>query len=142
MNLVLLIVSKAQVKCTLCEQSIKFCGNTTNLTYYLERHHPEQFTECCSAKQGSAKARDKAIAASDEDQLAITECFAHKTPYRHGSKWYESCENALVEFICQDFQPVSIVESTSFLNYSKILDQPASRTHFTQVAIPSKYKKQ
>jgi len=49
-----------------------------------------------------------------------------------------------VEFICQDFQPVSIVESTGFLNYSKLLDplyQPALCTHFTQVAISSKYEK-
>ena len=65
-------------------------------------------------------------------------------PYKRGSKRYEACENALVEFICKDFQPVSIVESAGFLNYSKTLDplyQPASRTHFSRIAIPSKYKK-
>ena len=98
-----MIVSKTQVKCTLCRNDISFCGNTTNLSYHLERKHPEQFSECCSVKQGSAKA---AAASGDEDQPAITECFACKTPYKHGSKWYEACENALVEFICKDFQPV------------------------------------
>ena len=89
-----------------------------------------QFSECYSVKQGSAKA---AAASRDEDQPAITECFARKTPYKRESKQYEACENALVEFICKDFQPVSIVESVGFLNYSKTLDslyQPASCTHF------------
>ena len=35
------------------------------------------------------------------------------------------------------------MESPAFLNYSKILDplyHPASRTHFSRVAIPSKYE--
>ena len=77
------IVSKTQVKCTLCRNDISFCGNTMNLSYHLERKHPEQFSECCSVKQGSAKA---AAASRDEDQPAITECFACKTPYKHGSK--------------------------------------------------------
>ena len=64
--------------------------------------------------------------------------------YKHVSKWYEACENTLVEFIYKDFQPNSIVESAGFLNYSKTLNplyQPASRTHFSHIAIPSKYKK-
>ena len=65
-------------------------------------------------------------------------------PYKCGSKRYETCKNTLVEFICKDFQPVSIVESANFLNYSKILDplyQPASRTHFSHIVIPSKCEK-
>ena len=135
------IVSKARVKCTLCKQDINFCGNTTNLNYHLERNHYKQFTECCSVKQGSAKT---AAASRNKDQPAITECFARKTPYKRGSKRYETCENALVEFICQDFQPISIVESKGFLNYSQTLDplyHPASRTHFSRIAIPSKYEK-
>ena len=48
-----------------------------------------------------------------------------------------------MELICKDFQPVSIVESAGFLNYSKTLNplyQPASCTHFSRIAIPSKYK--
>ena len=135
------IVSKTRVKCTICRNNISFCGKTTNLSYHLEQKHPEQFSECCSVKQGSAKA---AAASRDEDQPAITECFVYKTPYKCGSKRYEESENALVEFICKDFQPVSIVESAGFLNYSKTLNplyQPASRTHFSRIAIPSKYKK-
>ena len=135
------IVSKTRVKCTLCRNDISFCGNTTNLSYHLERKHSEQFSECCSVKPGSAKA---AAASRDEDQPAITECFAHKTPYKCESKWYEVCENVLVEFICKDFQPVSIVESVGFLNYSKILDplyQPASRTHFPVSLFPVNTRK-
>ena len=64
--------------------------------------------------------------------------------YKRGSKWYETCKNALVEFICKDFQPVGIVESAGFLNYSKTLDplyQPALRTRFSRIVIPSKYEK-
>ena len=95
------IVSKTRVKCTLCRNDISFCGNTTNLSYHLEQKHPEQFSEYCGVKQGSAKA--SAVASRDEDQPAITECFARKKPYKHGSKWYEACENTLVEFICKDF---------------------------------------
>ena len=135
-------MNKTRVKrCTICKHDIGYCGNTTNLTYHLERKYPEQFSECCSVRQGSAKA---AAASHNEYQPSITECFARKTPYKRGSKRFETCENALMEFICKDFQPVSIVESAGFLNYSKTLDPlylPASRTHFSRIVIPSKYEK-
>ena len=69
------IMSKTRVKCTLCKNDISFCGNTTNLSYHSKQKHPVQFSECYSVKQGSAKA---AAASHDEDQPAITECFACK----------------------------------------------------------------
>ena len=72
-----IVVSKTRVKCTLCKHEFNFSGNTTNLSYHLERKHPEQFSECCSVKQGSAKA---AAASRHEDQLAITECFETSLP--------------------------------------------------------------
>ena len=111
-----------------------------NSSYHLERKHPEQFSECCSVNQRTAKA----AASRDEDQPAITECFARKTPYKRGSKQYETCENTLVEFICKDFQPISIVESAGFLNYSKTLDplyQPAPRTHIHVLQFPANSRK-
>ena len=49
------IVSKTRVKCTICRNNISFCGKTTNLSYHLERKHPEQFSECCSVKQEALK---------------------------------------------------------------------------------------
>ena len=99
------IVSKTRVKCTICRNNISFCGKTTNLSYHLEQKHPEQFSEYCSVKQGSAKA---AAASRDEDQPAITECFVYKTPYKCGSKRYEACENALVELFAKIFNPSAL----------------------------------
>ena len=34
---------------------------------------------------------------------------------------YAACEDALVEFICKDYQIISVVESTSFLKYTSTL---------------------
>ena len=62
------IMNKTGVKCTICKPDIGYCGNTTNLTYHLKRKHPEQFSECCSVRQGSAKA----AAASHKYQPIIT----------------------------------------------------------------------
>ena len=101
------------MKCIYCKNNISFCGNMINLSYHLEQKHSEQVSECCSIKQGNTKA---AAASCDEDQPVIMECFACKTSYQHRSKWYETFENALVEFIYKDFQPVSIIESIGFLN--------------------------
>jgi len=34
---------------------------------------------------------------------------------------YAACEDALVEFICKDYQTISVMESTSFLKYTSTL---------------------
>ena len=55
---------------------------------------------------------------------------------------YTQCQNALVEFICKDLQPISIVDSPSFLQLLSTLDPryiPASRTTFSRAVIPNKY---
>ena len=61
-----------------------------------------------------------------------------------GTKRYKTCENALLQLIWKDFQPVNIVESPAFLNYCKTLDplyHPKSRIHFSHAAIPRTYEK-
>ena len=134
------ISNKTHVTCVVCEKTIRYCGNTTNLSYHLKQYHPEEFSKTCTGKQGSSSAGKHSSLAN---QSSITEYLTKATPYKHNSHRYKTCENALVEFICLDFQPISIVESPSFLKYSKTLDQlyqPASRTHFTRVAIPRKYE--
>ena len=75
------------------------------LPFRVKAQHPEQFSECCSVKQGSTKA---AAASRDEDQPAITECFECKMPYKYGSKWYETCENALADLFAEIFNLLTL----------------------------------
>ena len=134
------IADKKRVNCTLCKKPIQFSGNTTNLSYHLQHNHPEQYDKICTEKQGAGKvSKGKTVI----NQSTLTACSTRQTPYKRSSQRYLTCEDALVEFICKDFQPISVVESPSFLKYTKTLDpqyQPASRTHFTRVAIPKKYE--
>ena len=53
-----------------------------------------------------------------------------------------NCENALIEFMCKDLQPISVVDSPAFLKLLSTLDTryiQASRSTFSRVIIPAKY---
>ena len=129
------IVSKTRVKCTICRNNISFCGKTTNLSYHLEQKHPEQFSECCSVKQGTLKLLLPVVMKTSLPSQSVLYTKRHINVEANGMKQVRMPWWHLQRFSTRQL---------GFLNYSKTLNplyQPASRTHFSRIAIPSKYKK-
>ena len=116
------VTNKKQVVCRICNRSLAYSGNTINLFHHLQANHPEQCSEV---------APNKAIENCESTrQATISGCFSAQQAY------------ALVEFMCKDLQPISVVDSPAFLKLLSTLDIryiPASRSTFSRVIIPAKY---
>ena len=75
-------------------------------------------------------------------QRSLPEIILKKEPYKKNSLRYQTCQNALVSFMYNDLQPISVVDSSAFRQLLHTLDQrfqPYSRTQFSRVVIPMNY---
>jgi len=69
--------------------------------------------------------------------------FDNSKPYTRHSSRCQHCEDAVIEFVCKDLQPLCIVDSPPFLKLVGTLDprfHPPSRSTVTRVLIPQKYE--
>ena len=124
------IADKTRVVCRLCERRVPYSGNTTNLFYHLQTNHPQEHKEVATKKAGDPAGKEKHESAR---QRTISGCFSTQRSYGQQSVRYTECQDALVEFICKDLQPISIVDSPAFLRLLSTLDPryiPASRTNY------------
>ena len=44
------VTNKKQVVCRICDRSLAYSGNTTNLFYHLQGNHPEEHSEVAPKK--------------------------------------------------------------------------------------------
>ncbi|KAK7898586.1 hypothetical protein WMY93_019439 [Mugilogobius chulae] len=118
----------AKAVCKLCRRSLSYCGNTTNLSFHLVRHHPEVKTD--QTKRPEVKSR--------QQTLDGTMC---KLP--------QSCDKAkrvttsIGQYICKDLRPYSAVEGLGFRNMVYNLEPRyviPSRKFFAETVIPGMYK--
>ena len=133
------IEKKDEVVCELCQQCVKYSKNTTNMLVHLKCHHVIQHNEIAS-KPSTSETSETSTRISK--QTTFTSCLTKSEPYKKNSTRYKSCQDALVQFICLDLQPISVVSSPAFLKFINTMDpkyQPASRYQFSRAIIPSKY---
>ena len=99
-----------RVVCRLCERSIAFSGNTTNLKQHLQNHHPSVLSSYSTSDESSRQTTLESMA------------FIPKKKFSAGSKRSLNITDGLVEFISKDMMPISIVEGKGFINFLKILE--------------------
>ena len=139
------IINKKEVYCRICEQSLSYSGNTTNLFYHLQANHETEYTEVAPKKKTieDTPSHSNSSPLLTPKQATIKSCFDSSKPYPRQSPRYQHCENAVIEFVCKDLQPLSIVDSPPFLKLVGTLDPrflPPSRSNVTRVLIPQKYE--
>ena len=129
------IEDKRKVFCKLCDPpfALSYVTNTSNLTYHLERKHPEEHRKVLSAQgkknQVPSKALSKAtpfLSISDSNRGSIK-------PYNKTSKQAKQLVNATAEFISLSLQPellMNQVSETCFPQQILVLNLP-HRTHFS-----------
>lgn len=109
--------------CRLRHAHIAYCGNTTNVTAHLARHHPELMTQRRpAAKQQTLKSALFKLPSSSEKAKRITKSIA--------------------DFICKDLQPFSVVDNMGFRNMLHTLEPRyviPSRKYFSGTAVPQIY---
>ncbi|KAL7392215.1 hypothetical protein ABVT39_021301 [Epinephelus coioides] len=136
--------------CKVCSKEIPRGGsqpkkfNTTNLIRHLKVRHAEEYDEF--SKLASTKAereRFRLAAQAPLTQLPVTEPLQQQQPYSKTSKKPKEISAKIMEFICLDHQPLSIVEDEGFKRLMSYLDPRyilPGRKYFTDVCLPQLYQ--
>ena len=142
-------VTPDEAICEWCNEQIKHSNNTTNLLTHLKRHHSIEYDEIISEirnedaqESHSSPVVENTTSSTKTKQQSLPDIISKKEPYKNNSPRYQMCQNALVSFMCNDLQPISVVDSPTFRQLLHTLDprfHPYSRTQFSRVVIPMKY---
>ena len=137
------IITKKFIYCKLCPKPlapIPYSSNTSNLTYHLSKHHPDEHAKVSGASKVSHQDKEKCVSTSHQEM--IHESFSKITPHAKDSNKMKRVISATGDFIVQSLQPISIVDDTSFRNLLATADRKIDlphRTHFSTKVIPEKY---
>ena len=137
--------------CNVCSKVVPRGGthprsfNTTNLIRHLKACHIKEFEEF--TKLASAKAdKDNERATSSQTpltQLTVTETLNRHQPYSNDNKRRKELNAKVMEFICLDQQPLSVVEDAGFKRLVSCLDPRYTlpgRKYLTDVCLLELYQ--
>ena len=121
-----------QILCRLCSAGLSYSGNTTNMKYHIQKHHPEHLKDI---GEESSKERDTDAASSESGfkQLSLQATLNKVKPYSKDSQRHKTMVNAVGEFICYGLQPISVADDPSFrklMAKSDLKFQLPSRKYF------------
>ena len=125
-------------------QSLPYSGNTTNLTYHLQRSHSKELVELREKTDG--KAGPSGLTAKRETvavQQSLPGTVEQSLPFSSDSMKHKRLVDATADFICQSLQPLRIVDEISFRTLLQTAEprfQLPHRAHFTTKVIPTKYR--
>ena len=141
-------INQKKVICRLCKSTVAYSGNTSNLSYHLQREHPREHRELM-AEHGHGNSDKKAESSRDAShatktkQLTLGGAIAKAAPYPRDSNKHKQLVEATADFVCHSLQPLSVVDEPSFRRLLEIAEprfQLPHRTHFTEKVIPNKYR--
>lgn len=136
--------------CNVCFKEIPRGGtqpkrfNTTNLIRHLKVRHVKEYDEFSKlASHKAEKERDRLATQPPLTQLTVTETLQQQQPYTKNSKKPNEISAKIMEFICLDHHPLSIVEDEGFRRLMSYLDPrytlPGCK-YFTDVCLPQLYQ--
>ena len=133
--------------CELCDECVKHSSNTTNLFTHLKRHHFIEHEEIVLAtrKEQTESPEEHSHSTSvtkTRHQPSIVNLISRKEAYKKDSPRYLICQDTLVAYICNDLQPISVVNSLLFCQLLYTLNprfQSYSRLQFSRIIILLKY---
>ncbi|XP_049727571.1 E3 SUMO-protein ligase ZBED1 [Loxodonta africana] len=139
------ILQWKKIYCRICMAQIAYSGNTSNLSYHLEKNHPEEF--CEFVKSNTEQMREAFATAfsklkPESSQQVTPDTLAAKSAHGYESKRQQELTAAVMSFICEGLYPASIVDEPTFRLLLKTAEpryELPSRKFFCTKAIPEKY---
>lgn len=144
------ILQWKKIYCRICMAQIAYSGNTSNLSYHLEKNHPDEF--CEFVKSNTEQMREAFATAfsklkPEASPLTVTQdALAAKAGHGHGhgheGKRQQELTAAVLALICEGLYPASIVDEPTFRALLKTADpwyELPGRKFFCGKAIPEKY---
>ena len=140
------ILQWKKIYCRICMAQIAYSGNTSNLSYHLEKNHPDEF--CEFVKSNTEQMREAFASAfsklkPDPAQPGGTpEPLAAKAgTHGHESRKQQELTTAVMGLICEGLYPASIVDEPTFRALLKAAEpryELPSRKFFCGMAIPER----
>ncbi|XP_069031327.1 E3 SUMO-protein ligase ZBED1-like [Embiotoca jacksoni] len=142
------IVHWKRIYCRVCMSQIAYSGNTSNLSYHLEKNHPLEFSEF--VKSNSDQMRGVFAAAFSRIKTEPAGLPVQQPPqdstFRQNSDYENKRHNELtvgiLKFVCEGLYPVSVVEEPTFRSLMSTVDpgySPPSRNHLALKMVPQMY---
>ncbi|XP_007956759.1 E3 SUMO-protein ligase ZBED1 [Orycteropus afer afer] len=139
------ILQWKKIYCRICMAQIAYSGNTSNLSYHLEKNHPEEF--CEFVKSNTEQMREAFATAfsklkPESSQQAAQDTLAAKSGHGSETKRQQELTAAVMGFICEGLYPASVVDEPTFRLLLKTAEpryELPSRKFFCTKAIPEKY---
>ncbi|XP_030782089.1 zinc finger BED domain-containing protein 1 [Rhinopithecus roxellana] len=139
------ILQWKKIYCRICMAQIAYSGNTSNLSYHLEKNHPEEF--CEFVKSNTEQMREAFATAfsklkPESSQQPGQDALAVKAGHGYDSKKQQELTAAVLGLICEGLYPASIVDEPTFKVLLKTADpryELPSRKYISTKAIPEKY---
>lgn len=139
------ILQWKKIYCRICMAQIAYSGNTSNLSYHLEKNHPDEF--CEFVKSNTEQMREAFATAfsklkPEASQPAAQDPLAAKAVQGHENRRQQELTAAVLGLICEGLYPVSIVDEPTFRALLKTAEpryELPSRKFLCAKAIPEKY---
>ncbi|XP_048348746.1 E3 SUMO-protein ligase ZBED1 isoform X1 [Sphaerodactylus townsendi] len=139
------ILQWKKIYCRICMAQIAYSGNTSNLSYHLEKNHPDEF--CEFVKSNTEQMREAFATAfsklkPESSQQVVQETLIMKTSHSYENKKHQELTSAVISLICEGLYPPSIVDEPTFRTLLKTADpryELPCRKYLCTKAIPEKY---
>ncbi|MBN3293074.1 ZBED1 protein, partial [Polypterus senegalus] len=139
------ILQWKKIYCRICMAQIAYSGNTSNLSYHLEKNHPDEF--CEFVKSNTEQMREAFATAfsklkPETSQHYVQDTIIMKPSYVYENRKHQDLTSAVIGFICEGMYPVSVVDEPTFRALLKTADpryELPSRSYISTKAIPEKY---
>lgn len=139
------ILQWKKIYCRICMAQIAYSGNTSNLSYHLEKNHPEEF--CEFVKSNTEQMREAFATAfskikTDSAPQPAPDALAAKTAHGHENKRQQELTAAVLGLVCEGLFPASIVDEPTFRALLKAAEpryELPSRKFLCTKALPERY---
>ncbi|OCT94090.1 E3 SUMO-protein ligase ZBED1-like [Xenopus laevis] len=139
------ILQWKKIYCRICMAQIAYSGNTSNLSYHLEKNHPDEF--CEFVKSNTEQMREAFATAfsklkPESSQQVVQETLIMKNTHSFENKKHLELTSAVISLICEGMFPASILDEPTFKNLLKTAEPryefPLRKYICTRV-LPEKY---
>ncbi|XP_034029377.1 zinc finger BED domain-containing protein 1-like [Thalassophryne amazonica] len=135
-----------RIYCRVCMNQIAYSGNTSNLSYHLERNHPVEFSEFVKSNTDHVREAFATAFTRLKTEPSSVYVQSHDTNLRQSLNYESRPHNdltmAVINFICEGLYPVSVLEEPTFKTLLTTVDpgySPPSKTDLVAKMLPQMY---
>uniref|UniRef100_A0A3Q1EV72 Zinc finger BED-type containing 1 n=1 Tax=Acanthochromis polyacanthus TaxID=80966 RepID=A0A3Q1EV72_9TELE len=130
-----------RIYCRVCMSQIAYSGNTSNLSYHLEKNHPVEFSEF--VKSNTDQMREAFATAYSRIKTEPTSLHTQQQSQDmnlrhsldHDNRRHNDLTVAITNFICEGLHPVSVVEEPTFKTLMSTVDPGYSTPNKRDLAV-------